>query len=38
VLEGHSVVNSTKPVTLGSLDMPDGKHMDVQVSTEVVQK
>lgn len=38
VVEAHSVVNSAKPVTLGLLDMPDGKHMEVQVSTEVVQQ
>ena len=37
VLEAQSGVNSTKPVSLGALDMPDGKHMDVQVAIEAVQ-
>jgi len=37
VLEVQSAVGSAKPVSLGSLDMPDGKHMDVQVSIEAVQ-
>lgn len=37
VLEAQSAVNSSKPVTLGSLDMADGKHMDVQVAIEAVQ-
>jgi type II secretory pathway component GspD/PulD (secretin) len=37
VLEAQSAVNSANPVTLGSLGMPDGKHMDVQVSIEAVQ-
>jgi type II secretory pathway component GspD/PulD (secretin) len=37
VLESESAVSSGKPATLGSLDMPDGKHMEVQVAIEVVQ-
>jgi hypothetical protein len=30
-------VNTSKPVTLGSLDLQDGKQVDVQVGIEVVQ-
>lgn len=37
VLESESAVNSGKPATLGSLEMPEGKRMDVQVAIEVVQ-
>jgi type II secretory pathway component GspD/PulD (secretin) len=37
VLDAHSALNAAKPVTLGALDLPDGKHMEVQVSSEIVQ-
>jgi len=37
VLETQSTVNSVKPVSLGSLDMPDGKHIDVQVTIAAVE-
>jgi len=37
VLESESAVSSGKPATLGSLQMPDGKRMEVQVSIEAVQ-
>jgi type II secretory pathway component GspD/PulD (secretin) len=37
VLEAQSAVGSAKPVSLGSLDLSDGKHMDVQVLIEAVQ-
>ena len=37
VLEAQSVVNVTKPVSLGSIDIADGKHVDVQVAVETVQ-
>lgn len=37
VLQAQSAVNSAKPMTLGTLDMAEGKHLDVQVSIEAVQ-
>ena len=37
VLEAQSLVNSPKPVMLGSIDLADGKHMEVQVAIEAVQ-
>lgn len=37
VLEGQSPLGLGKAVTLGSLDMPDGKRMEVQVAVEAVQ-
>jgi type II secretory pathway component GspD/PulD (secretin) len=37
VLESHSAVGSGKPSMLGSIDMPDGKHMDIQVAIETAQ-
>ncbi|WP_162601269.1 secretin N-terminal domain-containing protein [Occallatibacter savannae] len=37
VLEAQSFVNSSKPVMLGSIDLAEGKHMDVQVAIEAVQ-
>ena len=37
VLEAQSMVNTSKPVTLGSLDLQDGKQVDVQVGIEAVQ-
>jgi type II secretory pathway component GspD/PulD (secretin) len=37
VLEAQSAVNSAKPVSLGSMEIADGKHMDVQVAIEAVQ-
>jgi type II secretory pathway component GspD/PulD (secretin) len=37
VLEAQSTVRSDKPVMLGSIDIPGGKHMDVRVTIEVVQ-
>lgn len=37
VLEAQSALNSAKPVTLGSLSLGDGKHLDVQVTVEAVE-
>ena len=37
VLEAQSAINSAKPVRLGSLDMPDGRHTDIEVAIETVQ-
>ena len=37
VLEAPAEVNSGKPVMLGSLEMPDGNRVDVQVTAEVLQ-
>jgi len=38
VLESQSALISAKPALLGSLETRDGRRMDVQVSTEVVQQ
>lgn len=38
MLEAQSAVVTSKPIMLGSLDARDGRRMDVQVSTEVVQQ
>jgi hypothetical protein len=37
VLDAPAAVNSGKPVMLGSLEMPGGNRVDVQVTTEVLQ-
>lgn len=37
VLEAQSAINTAKPVTLGSLNLGEGKHLDVQVAVEAVE-
>jgi type II secretory pathway component GspD/PulD (secretin) len=37
VLEAQSAVSAGKPTSLGSMDLQDGKHLDVQVAIEAVQ-
>jgi len=37
VLEAQSAVNSAKPVTLGSIEVPGGRRMEVQVAIEILQ-
>lgn len=37
VLESQSAFTAGKPITIGSVDMPAGKHMQVQATIEAVQ-
>jgi len=37
VLEAQSALTVGKPIKLGSLDLAEGKHVDVQVSVEMLQ-
>jgi hypothetical protein len=37
VLEGDSAVTPGTPISLGSMDVPNGKHREVRVVAEVVK-